>query len=171
MKESWHARSWTEKCIIYVIYLAYDLERDGREASMKNHRFIKELMYIMVSLTLTLTSCGGESRDIPTGNTGITRISGVNERTDVLKNICITPSDPFGINSGAKLQFNAKGIFSDNSVQDLTMMVVWTSSDASIATVSNAPDSKGQAIAISRGYCSISATMGNISSSTIIGVN
>jgi len=50
-------------------------------------------------------------------------------------------------------------------------MVVWTSSDTSIATVSNAPDSNGQAIAVSRGYCSISATLGLISGSTAIGVN
>src|SRR5512143_931582 len=108
---------------------------------------VKGLIYILVSLTLTVTSCGGEGRGIPTGNTGVRQVCGANERTAVLRNISITPRDPFGINSGAQLQFNAKGIFSDNSVQDLTMSVVWTSSDISIATVSNAPDSKGQTIA------------------------
>ncbi len=169
MKESWTARSLGSGKHGSMFYLAYDRERDRREASMKNHRIIKGIMYILVSLTMN--SCGGEGRDIPIGNTGVKQVSGVNGRTSVLRSISITPSDPFGINTGAQLQFNAKGIFSDNSIQDLTMAAVWISSDTSIATVSNATLSKGQAIAISRGYCSISATMGNISGSTIIGVN
>ena len=51
------------------------------------------------------------------------------------------------------------------------MMVAWTSADVSVATISNAPDSKGQAIAVSRGYCSISAALDGISDSTIIDIN
>jgi len=88
-----------------------------------------------------------------------------------LRSISITPSNPLGINSGTQLQFSARGYFSDNSVQDLTTMVVWTSSDTSIATISNESDSKGQAIAVSRGYCSISGTLDGVSGSTIIGIN
>jgi hypothetical protein len=88
-----------------------------------------------------------------------------------LRGISITPSNPLGINAGTRLQFAAKGSYSDNSVQDLTTLAVWTSSDTSITTVSNEPDSRGQAIAVSRGYCSISATLGNISGSTIMEVN
>lgn len=140
---------------------------------MWNYRFIRALMYILVSLTLTLSSCGGGSGGTPPRNTGVgqvRQVSGLNGSTAVLRTISITPSDPLGINSGRQLQFSARGHFSDNSVQDLTTMVAWTSSDTSIATISNASDSKGQALAISRGYCSISATMGGISGSTIIGV-
>jgi hypothetical protein len=141
---------------------------------MRNYRFIKALMYILVSLTLTLTSCGGEGGGAPPNYNRASRaggISGANRRTVVLKTISITPSDPVGINSGTQLQFAATGAYSDNSVQDVTTMVAWTSSDIAVATISNAPDSKGQVTAVSRGYCSISATLDSISGSTIIGVN
>lgn len=127
-------------------------------------------MYLLVSLALTLTFCGGEDRGVPPRNTGIGQVRqviGESERTPALRSISITPSNPLGINSGTQLQFAAMGSYTDNSVQDLTTLVTWTTSDTSIAIVSNAPDSKRQA----KGYCSISATLGSISESTIIGVN
>jgi len=138
---------------------------------MRNYRFVRALMYILVSLTLTLTSCGGQGGSTPPHNTGVGQVGGVSGRTVVLRTISIMPSNPLGIIAGTQLQFAATGSYSDNSVKDLTMLVVWTSSDISVATVSNAPDSNGQSLAISRGYCSISATLGGISGSTIIGVN
>ena len=131
-------------------------------------------MYILVGLTLALTSCGGEGGGTPPRNTGVGQVeqfSGVSGRTAVLRAISVTPNNPLGINSGTQLQFAATGSYSDNSVQDITTMVVWTSSDISIAAISNIPDSKGQAIAVSRGYCSISATLDGITGSTIIGIN
>lgn len=141
---------------------------------MINYRFIGALIYILASLTLSLTSCGGGGGGTPPQNTGIgqvRQVSGVNGRTAILRSISISPNNPLGINSGTQLQFTARGSYSDNSVQDLTTLAVWTSSDTSIATVSSAPDSKGQALAVSSGYCSISATLGVISGSTILGVN
>ena len=129
-------------------------------------------MYILVSLTLT--SCGREGGGTPPPGSGVEQfrqVGGVIGRTAVLRTIGIMPGNPLGINSGTQLQFSASGYFSDKSVQDMTAMVIWTSSDTSIATISNAPDSKGQALAVSRGYCSISATLDGISSSTIIGIN
>jgi hypothetical protein len=141
---------------------------------MMNDRIIKVLMYILVSLTPTLSSCGGDGGGTLPRNTGVgqvEQVSGVSGRTAVLRTISITPSNPLGIKSDTQFQFAATGVYSDNSVKDLTTMVVWTSSDTSIATVSNAPDSKGQAMTVSRGYCSISTTFGGISGSTIIGIN
>ncbi len=141
---------------------------------MKNTELIRALMYILVSLVLALPSCGGEGEGSSSHSNGaeqVRQVSGVNGRTAVLRAIDITPSNPLDVNSGTQLHFNARGYFSDNSVQNITTTVVWTSSDTSIATISNAPDSKGQAIAVSRGYCSISAALGSISGSTIIGIN
>ena len=40
-------------------------------------------------------------------------------------------------------QFTATGLYSDNSTQDLTTEVTWASSDAAVATVSNAAGSNG----------------------------
>ena len=139
-----------------------------------NYRYIRALMYILVSLTLALTSCGGEGGSTPPRNTGVgqvRQVSGAGGRTAVLRAISIAPSNALGINSGTQLRFSARGYFSDNSVQDLTTMVVWTLSDISILTISNSSDSKGQAMAVSRGYCSISAALGGISGSTIMGIN
>ncbi|HXY54707.1 MAG TPA: Ig-like domain-containing protein [Nitrospirota bacterium] len=140
---------------------------------MRDSRFIKALIYILASLTLTLTSCGGEGVGTPSRNTGVgqaRQVSGADGRTVVLRTISITPSNPLWINAGKQLQFAATGSYSDNYVQDLTTLVVWTSSDSSIATISNAPDSKGLVIAVSRGYCSITATLDGILGSTIIGI-
>ena len=139
---------------------------------MKNSVFIRALMHGLVSLTLAVTSCGGGG--VLPDNSGAGRaggISGASGRTAVLRSISIIPSDPVGIKAGTHIQFSAMGAYTDNSVQDITMMVNWTSSDTPVAAISSAPDSKGQAIAVSRGYCSISATLDGISGSTIIGIN
>jgi hypothetical protein len=143
---------------------------------MRNCRFISAPIYILVALAMTLMiSCGGEGRDIPPRNTGVgqvvRQVRGVSGMTPVLRCISVTPSNPLDINSGTQLQYTAAGSYTDNSTQDLTTIVVWSSSDTSVATVSNAPDSKGLALAVSKGYCSISATLGNVSGSTVIGVN
>jgi len=99
------------------------------------------------------------------------KISGERGRTMVLRSISIAPSTPLGISSGTRLQFTEMSSYSDNSVQNITTMVVWTLSDPLVATVSNEAGSIGLATAVSKGYCSISETMDGISGSTIIGVN
>lgn len=140
---------------------------------MRNYSSIRALMYLLVSLALTLISCGEERGGTPPRNTGVgqvRQVSGVNGKPAVLRTISISPSNPLGINAGTRLQFAARGVSSDNSVKDLTTTVAWTSSDISIAIVSNVPNSVGLATAVSKGYCSISATLGNISGSTIMGV-
>jgi len=141
---------------------------------MINSGFIRAPMYLLVSLALTLTSCGRESGGMPPVNSGVgqvRQVGGEHGRTAVLRNISITPSNPVGISSGAELQFTAMGFYSNNAVEDITTLVFWTTSDPSVTTVSNEAGSMGLATAVSRGYCSISATLGRVSSSTIIGVN
>jgi len=54
-------------------------------------------------------------------------------------------------------QFNAVGIFTDGSTQGLTGSVTWTSSPASVATVSNASPSKGLATGITPGNATVTA--------------
>jgi hypothetical protein len=150
--------------------LPCDHQKD-KKAIMKNGKIIRILLYGLVGLSLALTACGrGASQDdgeaVRTNES-----SGVSGRTQVLREINITPRNPLEIPSGTRLRFTATGSYSDNSVQDVTMLVTWTSSDASIAFISNAPDEKGWALAVSRGYCSISVTFDGISGSTIIGVD
>jgi hypothetical protein len=140
---------------------------------MNNGIFIKLRLCGFIGLALALISCGGEGGGAYPSNMGIdyTRQSaGVREIAPRLRGISITPSNPLAVNARTRLQFTATGSYTDNSVQDLTAIVVWISSDASIVAFSNEADSKGQAIAVSRGYCNISATLGSVSGSTIMGV-
>jgi hypothetical protein len=65
---------------------------------MTNRRFIRALLYGLVSLTLTLTSCGGERGGTPPRKTGVRQVeqykySGINGKTAVLRSISITPSN------------------------------------------------------------------------------
>ncbi len=141
---------------------------------MKNRFVIKILSFGLVSLTLALASCGGDGGGPPMSSRGAPSTKGesvVSRSTPVLMAINISPSNPLGIDPGTHLLLTATGSYSDNSVQDLTTIAVWTSSDTSNAIVSNARDSKGWVTAISKGYCSISATFEGASGSTIIGVN
>lgn len=154
-------------------FFIYEGSKTGAEEHiMKNNRFLMVLL-VVVTLTLALTSCGGEGGGIPPRNMGVgqvRQVSGESGRTAVLRSIIITPSTPLGINPGTQLQFTAKGSYSDNSVQDITTLATWSSSDPSVATVSNEFVSIGLATAISKGYCSISVTFKGFSVSTIIGV-
>ena len=140
---------------------------------MINRRVIKRLSCGLVILTLTLTSCGGDGGGAHFGSVAPStkgeRAGG--SRAPVLTSINISPTNPLKIEPGTNLLFTATGSYSDNSVRNITTMVVWTSSDTVIATVSNARNSKGWVTTVSRGYCSISATFEDASGSTIIGVH
>ncbi|AUH71510.1 Ig-like domain-containing protein [Legionella sainthelensi] len=79
-----------------------------------------------------------------------------------LVSIDVTPVNP-AIAQGITQQFNATGIYSDNSTKDLTTSVIWSSSNTSIATISS---STGLAEGISQGTVTISATSGAIVGTT-----
>lgn len=76
------------------------------------------------------------------------------------------PSGPIGFTE----QLKATALFSDNNTQDVTTSVVWTSSDKSIATVSNAEGSQGEITRISVGTATISARLGSNGASATVTV-
>jgi len=83
----------------------------------------------------------------------------------VLTNIVVTPiTTVVGVNGN--VQFTATGVFSDNSTQDMSSQVVWTSSNGAFATISAA----GLATGISTGSLTITATSGTISGSATLNV-
>ncbi len=61
---------------------------------------------------------------------------------------------------GSVRQYVATGTYTDASTQNLTTQVAWSSSNASVATISNANGSHGLATTLSTGMTSISATFG-----------
>jgi hypothetical protein len=82
-----------------------------------------------------------------------------------LTSIVVVPISPaVGINGTA--QFTATGIFTDNSTMDLTSQVVWSSSAASIALISNT----GMATGLSLGTTTITASYQGISGTATLTV-
>ena len=141
---------------------------------MKNRCVMKFLSCGLISLALSFTSCGGDGGSVSVGKSGTPSIReerSVSRRPPILTSLTISPTNPLGIKSGTHLQLIATGHYSDNSVQDITVLATWTSADPSVATVSNEPGSIGVATAASKGYCSISATFKGVSVSVVIGVN
>jgi len=82
-----------------------------------------------------------------------------------LTSITITPANST-ITGGSTEQLTATGNYSDNSTQNLTDYVAWSSSNASLATVSNAKGSQGLATAISQGGVTVTASFSGISGTT-----
>ena len=85
--------------------------------------------------------------------------------TATLLSIAVTPANS-AVAGGVTTQFSAFGTFSDTSSLDITTSVVWSSSDSSVATISNVGGSKGKAVSVAKGATKITATSGNISGST-----
>ena len=69
--------------------------------------------------------------------------------------------------SGATKQFTATGTFSDNSTQDLTLLVLWSSSSVSVATI----DNTGLVSSVAPGSTTIGASYGSISQTTTLTVS
>ncbi|HXO33612.1 MAG TPA: Ig-like domain-containing protein [Candidatus Acidoferrales bacterium] len=59
-----------------------------------------------------------------------------------------------------ELAFVATGTFADGNTQDLTTSVLWTSSPASVATISNLPATMGEATGLEPGTTAITALFG-----------
>jgi trimeric autotransporter adhesin len=79
-----------------------------------------------------------------------------------LQSITVSPATA-SVAKGATLQFAATGHFSDASTQNLTATVTWSSSNTTIATVSNTSGTQGLATGIAAGGpVTITAAQGTI---------
>lgn len=87
-----------------------------------------------------------------------------------LVSIAVTPVLP-EIALGTTQAFTATGTFTDGSVQDLTALVVWSSSDESVSPVANSAGEKGVATSIALGATTISAALSGITGSTSLSVS
>jgi hypothetical protein len=87
----------------------------------------------------------------------------------VLESIDVTPINP-SLQTGLTQQFTATGAFSDGSTQDLTAAATWSSSNQSVATISNATSSNGLATVVSPGTTEINASFGAVTGATILTV-
>jgi hypothetical protein len=72
---------------------------------------------------------------------------------------------------GAVQPFAAVGTYSDGSARCLTALVSWSSSDSSVATISNGFGTNGLATANGFGLTMITAAFENLNSSALLTVN
>jgi trimeric autotransporter adhesin len=86
-----------------------------------------------------------------------------------LTSITVTPPS-LSLSLGTTQPMTATGDYSDGSSVDLTSTAVWTSSNASIAAVSNAAKSRGLLTATGAGTATITATVGMISGTSMVTV-
>jgi hypothetical protein len=100
------------------------------------------------------------------GKTGTTSLT-VTEA--LLTAITVTPNKPV-IADGTTLELHATCTFSDNSTKDLTSDVTWTTSNSTIATVSNAANSDGFVTGVAPGTVTITVSLSGKSHGAVIRV-
>ncbi len=91
------------------------------------------------------------------GSTSLT----VTNSPPALQSISISPASAM-VAEGFSQPFTAQGTFTDGSMQDVTNLVLWSSSAPSIATVSNAAGSNGVATGAGVGGVTVNANLGSV---------
>jgi hypothetical protein len=132
---------------------------DPATAGVANAAATKGLVLGVQGGTATITAHYGGAA----GSTDVTVSSAV------LTSLAIAPVKP-AITAGAVQPFTATGSFDDGSMLDVTAEVTWTSSDTSVADISNADGSRGQATTFSSGATTIQAQRGAITATTVLTV-
>jgi len=115
----------------------------------------------------TATAVGGTTVSATSG--AVTGSTTLTVTGATLASIEVSPAAP-SVAKGASQQLTATGVFTDNSTQDLTTQVTWTSSDEEVASVSNAEGWSGFATTTSAGSTTVSATRGGVTGRTSLTV-
>jgi trimeric autotransporter adhesin len=87
-----------------------------------------------------------------------------------ISSISVTPSGPT-IPIGAQKGFQATGLFSDSTTQDVTANSNWTSSNTSVATVGTGGGAILTATGVAAGTANINASFGGVTGFTTLTVN
>jgi phospholipase C len=114
---------------------------------IERNRFCTATFLTVGAFAIILGGCGA-------GGTGA-------HTSPTLSSIAVTPANG-SVAQGMTQQFKAMGTYSDNSTQDLTTTVTWTSSAMTVITISTT----GLANAVGFGTTTVKATSGSISGST-----
>ena len=135
-----------------------------------------EVSWVIADETIASVSSNPGSEGLVTalapGDTSVTAIYGdlsgaapVVVTSSVLAGIEITPQD-LELQGGIFRQYEAAGIFSDDSVQDITFLASWSSSATNVATI----DDKGLAETLAAGTTTITAAWQGIQAATGLSV-
>jgi len=85
----------------------------------------------------------------------------LNVTAATLVSLAVTPAAT-SIAAGTNQQFIATGTYTDQSTQNLTRMATWTSSNTTVASISNAAGSSGLATTRASGSTTVTATVNGI---------
>lgn len=96
---------------------------------------------------------------------GQTGTSALTVSAATLSSIAITPANS-SVAKGVAVTYKATGTYTDSTTQDITKAVTWGSANESIATVSNADGSQGQASTLGTGTTAITAKQDSITGTT-----
>jgi hypothetical protein len=140
-----------------------------------------QVLWATVDTAVATISNSGGSEGLATGvgvgETNVTATLGVVVGTahltviaPVLQSIAVTPTNP-SIPLGTTQNFIATGTYSQGPTQNLTALVLWSSSASSVATISNAAGSEGEATALVVGDTTITATYLGVSGNTNLNVS
>ena len=122
-----------------------------------------------VSATGLATSSGVGTATLTATVNGVSGSTSLTVTPAALVSIALTPSAP-SIALGTTQQFVAIGTFTDGTTQDLTASSHWTSSAASVATVSNTTGTAGLVTSLGTGTTSITATSNSVSGTATLTV-
>ncbi len=115
------------------------------------------------------STLGTGTTTIGINSNGVSAVATLTVNPAALASIAIGPQAP-AIALGTSQQFTATGTYTDGSTQDVTSVVSWSSSDATVAIISNTVGSYGLATSSGQGSATITATFSSVSSSTTITV-
>jgi 6-phosphogluconolactonase (cycloisomerase 2 family) len=87
----------------------------------------------------------------------------------VISSLAVQPSSPTILVGGVQ-QFIAVATLPNGSTQNLTTSVTWSSSDTTVATISNAPGNQGFATGVSVGTVTITADLNGVAGSAVLSV-
>jgi len=134
---------------------------------------LTSLQWSSSATSILTVDANGLGRGVAPGTSTVTATSGsiaatasVTVTNVTLVSLEIAPNNS-SMPAGAVKQFSAIGTFSDNSTQDLTRSVLWTTSNPAVATVSNL----GTVNSLITGSTTITATSGAVSRSTTLTVS
>src|SRR5437867_5941291 len=136
----------TDTAMAYVHAKAASFAKVIQWLAMSKRMFLIVSPFLaIVAIGLLLSACGGSSVHVTAKNA-------------TLVSIGVTPANP-NLPQGLTGQFTATGTYSDNSTQDFTAQVAWSSSNTGVATI----DSAGLATSVAAGTTTITATLGLVS--------
>ncbi len=96
---------------------------------------------------------------------GMSAIASLSVTAAALASISVTPA-LHSIADGTDQQFTATGIYTDNSLLNLTTSATWSSSATAVAAISNAAGTNGLSTALGAGTTTITAAFAGIAGST-----